>query len=86
MSELDRVFGGGLVPGSVTLLGGDPGIGKSTILLQACQTMAKQGKVLYVSGEESPRQIRLRAQRLGVSNPNLLLLSSTCLLYTSRCV
>ena len=77
MSELDRVFGGGLVPGSVTLLGGDPGIGKSTILLQACQTMAKQGKVLYVSGEESPRQIRLRAQRLGVSNPNLLLLSST---------
>ena len=86
MSELDRVFGGGLVPGSVTLLGGDPGIGKSTILLQACQAMAQQGKVLYVSGEESPRQIRLRAQRLGVSDPNLLLLSNTELQAVERAV
>ena len=77
MAELDRVFGGGLVPGSVTLLGGDPGIGKSTILLQACQAIARQGKVLYVSGEESRRQIRLRAQRLKVSNPDVLLLTNT---------
>ncbi|MBQ3077213.1 MAG: DNA repair protein RadA [Clostridia bacterium] len=77
MSELDRVFGGGLVRGSVTLLGGDPGIGKSTILLQACQSIARQGRVLYVSGEESRRQIRLRASRLKVSSPDVLLLTNT---------
>ena len=63
--ELDRVLGGGLVKGSMTLIGGDPGIGKSTLLLQVCNHMAKQGrKVLYISGEESMQQIRIRAQRL----------------------
>ena len=63
--ELDRVLGGGLVKGSMTLIGGDPGIGKSTLLLQVCNHMAKQGrKVLYISGEESMQQIRIRAERL----------------------
>lgn len=61
ISELDRVLGGGLVPGSVVLIGGDPGIGKSTLLMQASGNLAGQGTgVLYVSGEESPRQIRMR--------------------------
>lgn len=77
LKELDRVFGGGLVRGSVTLLGGDPGIGKSTILLQASGQIAKQYKVLYVSGEESRRQIRLRADRLQISSNELLLLTNT---------
>ncbi|MCU1499710.1 MAG: repair protein RadA, partial [Acidimicrobiales bacterium] len=72
--ELDRVLGGGLVPGSVTLLGGEPGIGKSTVLLQAAAEVASSGrKVLYVSGEESPQQIRLRAERLGALHPRLWL-------------
>ena len=77
LSELDRVFGGGLVRGSVTLLGGDPGIGKSTILLQACQELAARHTVLYVTGEESRRQIKLRADRLGASRDSLLLLTDT---------
>ncbi len=64
--ELDRVLGGGIVPGGVTLIGGDPGIGKSTLLLQAAHTLSKQMKVLYVSGEESGAQVALRAQRLGL--------------------
>ena len=64
--ELNRVLGGGLVKGSMTLIGGDPGIGKSTLLLQVCNHMAKEGrKVLYISGEESMQQIRIRAERLG---------------------
>ena len=66
MKELDRVLGGGIVKGSLMLLGGDPGIGKSTILLQVCRNLTEKGhKVLYVSGEESPQQIKMRAERLG---------------------
>lgn len=75
--ELDRVLGGGLVAGSLVLLSGDPGIGKSTLLLQICNYLDKNCKVLYVSGEESERQIKLRADRLGVSGDNLYLLSDT---------
>ena len=68
MGELDRVLGGGLIRGMVVLLGGDPGIGKSTLLLQAADTLAQEGNVLYVSGEESASQIKLRADRLGMKN------------------
>ncbi|HRX59510.1 MAG TPA: DNA repair protein RadA [Eubacteriales bacterium] len=68
MEELDRVLGGGLLRGMVVLLGGDPGIGKSTLLLQAADTLATEGSVLYVSGEESAAQIKLRADRLGMKN------------------
>ena len=75
MSELDRVLGGGLVEGAVILLGGDPGIGKSTVLLQAVAMMAKNRKVLYVSGEESAQQIALRAQRLGLCSEGVDLLA-----------
>ena len=75
MGELDRVLGGGLVGGSLVLLSGDPGIGKSTLLLQICKYLGKECKVLYVSGEESERQIKLRADRLGVEGDNLYLLS-----------
>jgi DNA repair protein RadA/Sms len=71
--EFDRVLGGGVVPGSVTLIGGEPGIGKSTLLLQLCQSYI--GKVLYVSGEESADQIKLRANRLGTNNENLYFLA-----------
>ena len=74
-SELDRVLGGGLVAGSLVLLSGDPGIGKSTLLLQICNYLDKTGKILYVSGEESERQIKLRADRLSVTGDNLWLLS-----------
>lgn len=78
MSELDRVLGGGLVEGSLTLIGGDPGIGKSTLLLQICSELGKQGKkILYVSGEESPHQIKLRADRLNIDSENIKLLSET---------
>ena len=77
-SELDRVLGGGVVPGGLVLVGGDPGIGKSTLLLQVCQNMANSGlNVLYISGEESLKQIRLRANRMGDFNDNLKLLSET---------
>lgn len=80
MAELDRVLGGGIVPGSLTLVGGDPGIGKSTLLLQVCRHMAADGrKVLYISGEESLRQIKIRANRLGNFTDNLLLLCETSL-------
>ena len=68
MAELDRVLGGGLLRGMAVLLGGDPGIGKSTLLLQAADTLATEGTVLYVSGEESAAQIKLRAERLGMKN------------------
>ena len=71
LSELDRVLGGGLVKGSVVLLGGEPGIGKSTILLQICSFIGREHTILYVSGEESLRQIKLRADRLGVDSGNL---------------
>lgn len=75
MQELDRVLGGGLVRGSLTLVGGDPGIGKSTLLLQVCRNLAIDGReVLYVSGEESLKQIKIRANRVGEFNGNLKLL------------
>lgn len=75
--ELDRVLGGGLVNGSLVLLGGEPGIGKSTIILQICNKIKTEGKVLYVSGEESAEQVKIRADRLNVKNDNLLFLSET---------
>lgn len=75
LKELDRVLGGGLVKGSLVLLGGEPGIGKSTMLLQICETMGDDHTILYVSGEESIRQIKLRANRLGVNSENLYLLA-----------
>ena len=77
LTELDRVLGGGIVKGSLVLLSGDPGIGKSTILLQICQYIGKDLDILYVSGEESVYQIKLRADRLGVTNPTLTLMSQT---------
>ncbi len=77
ISELDRVLGGGLVKGSLVLLGGDPGIGKSTLLLQICRYLCEGLRVLYVSGEESTRQIKLRANRLSVESDNLFLISQT---------
>lgn len=78
MKELDRVLGGGIVRGSLTLVGGDPGIGKSTLLLQVCRNLTDNGnKVLYVSGEESLQQIKLRADRLGGFAKDMLLLSET---------
>jgi DNA repair protein RadA/Sms len=78
MGELDRVLGGGLVPGSLVLIGGDPGIGKSTLLLQASAALAATGRpVLYVSGEESAQQIKLRAARLGLTGDGLYLLTET---------
>ncbi len=78
IGELDRVLGGGIVPGSLTLVGGDPGIGKSTLLLQMCQRLSSMDKrVLYISGEESLKQIKLRAMRLGDFGDNLLLLCET---------
>lgn len=77
LSEFDRVLGGGLVPGSLVLLGGDPGIGKSTILLQICRHIGKEKRVLYVSGEESLRQIKLRADRLEIECSNLKIYSET---------
>ncbi len=78
MGELDRVLSGGIVQGSLTLVGGDPGIGKSTLLIQICQYIGEQGKkILYISGEESVQQIKLRASRLNITTKNLLLLSET---------
>jgi len=77
MGELDRVLGGGAVKGSLVLVGGAPGIGKSTLMLQICGRLCQASRVLYVSGEESVRQLKLRAQRLGVSSPHLLVLSET---------
>ena len=80
VEELDRVLGGGLVGGSVTLLGGEPGIGKSTLLLQALARMAAAGaSVLLVTAEESKEQVRLRAERLGALHPNLLIVAETSL-------
>jgi len=76
ISELDRVLGGGLVKGSLVLIGGDAGIGKSTLLLQICGHMGEEHTILYVSGEESERQIKLRAERLGVASENLFLASN----------
>lgn len=76
--ELDRVLGGGVVEGSVVLVGGDPGIGKSTLLIQAASNLSgRSGRVLYVSGEESPEQIKLRAERLSIDSDSIMLLSET---------
>lgn len=76
--EFDRVLGGGLVPGSLILVGGEPGIGKSTLMLQAAARLAALGKtVAYVCGEESPRQVRLRASRLGIDGPGIILIPET---------
>ncbi len=75
--ELDRVLGGGLVKGSLVLLGGEPGIGKSTLILQICDKIKGEGKVLYVSGEESAEQIKMRADRLGINNDDILFLGET---------
>lgn len=77
MKELDRVLGGGIVPGSLVLVGGDPGIGKSTLLLQVCQKLAKERQVLYISGEESLVQIKLRANRMGNFSDNMKLFCET---------
>jgi DNA repair protein RadA/Sms len=80
IGEFDRVLGGGIVPGSVILIGGDPGIGKSTLLLQALNRLANTGeKVLYVSGEESPRQTKMRAERLDIATPTLYVQAETSL-------
>lgn len=77
LKELDRVLGGGIVRGGLMLIGGDPGIGKSTLLLQICQYLGQKMKILYVSGEESERQIKLRADRLRVTTENLYLMCET---------
>ena len=80
IEEFDRVLGGGIVPGSLVLIGGDPGIGKSTLLLEVADKLSQNcGKVLYVSGEESERQIKLRGERLGIRPKGLFLLPETCL-------
>jgi DNA repair protein RadA/Sms len=79
MGEWDRVLGGGLTKGSIVLLAGDPGIGKSTLLLQALSRMTREGPVLYVSGEESPQQLKARAQRLGLCSRDLLIFAETSL-------
>src|SRR5256885_5544973 len=77
ISEFDRVLGGGIVRGSLVLLGGDPGIGKSSLLMQASASLSARGTVLYVSGEESPAQVKLRARRFGIDGGNILLLAET---------
>ena len=80
ISELDRVLGGGVVEGGLMLIGGDPGIGKSTLLLQVCDHLSQAGRrVLYVTGEESARQVKLRANRLGINAPNLYILAENAL-------
>ena len=76
-AELDRVLGGGLVKGALTLVGGEPGIGKSTLILQLCDKIKGEGKVLYVSGEESVDQIKIRADRLGINNDDIIFLGET---------
>ena len=77
IGELDRVLGGGLVKGSLVLIGGEPGIGKSTLILQLCNTIKGEGKVLYVSGEESAEQVKIRADRLNINNDDILFLGET---------
>ncbi|MEQ9071772.1 MAG: ATPase domain-containing protein, partial [Gimesia chilikensis] len=78
-SELDRVLGGGLVPGSSILIGGDPGAGKSTLLLQVMCALSEQVSTLYVTGEESPQQVAMRARRLGLRTDKLKILAETSL-------
>ena len=79
MGELDRVLGGGAVKGSLVLVGGAPGIGKSTLMLQICESLCRENKVLYVSGEESEHQLKLRAKRLHVQSEQLFVISETSL-------
>src|SRR5258708_26430746 len=80
IGEFDRVLGGGIVPGSMVLIGGEPGIGKSTLLLQVAHLLGRQGgAVLYVSGEESERQIKMRGERLGITGAGLFLMAETSL-------
>jgi DNA repair protein RadA/Sms len=80
MVEFDRTLGGGLVPGSLVLIGGDPGIGKSTLILQVLERLSRQtSRALYLSGEESPQQIKLRAERLSVHSDNLYIMTGTCI-------
>ena len=80
LKEFDRVLGGGIVPGSLVLIGGDPGIGKSTLLLQVAQSVSGTGlKTLYISGEESIQQIKMRSQRLSIKPSEIYLLGATCL-------
>jgi len=86
ISELDRVLGGGIVAGSVILVAGEPGIGKSTMMLQAAEALAHKAKILYISGEESAKQIRLRAQRLGTLSENLMLLPETNLFAIEKAI
>lgn len=86
MSEFDRVLGGGLVKGSFVLVGGDPGIGKSTILLQICEHLGKLLKILYISGEESQSQIKLRAERLDIKTENLKIYSETNMNYIKNTI
>ena len=77
VNELDRVLGGGIVKGSLVLLGGEPGIGKSTLILQICDKIKGEGKVLYISGEESAEQIKIRADRLKINNEDIMFLGET---------
>ncbi|MFA7191200.1 MAG: ATPase domain-containing protein, partial [Dehalococcoidales bacterium] len=78
IQELDRVLGGGIVPGSLVLIGGEPGIGKSTLLLQAASNVSRtKGKVVYISGEETPRQVKIRAHRLEIKGEELFLAAET---------
>lgn len=86
LKELDRVLGGGIVQGSLILVGGDPGIGKSTLLLQICQSVGESKKILYVSGEESEGQIKIRAERLGVTTDMLYLVSETDVSTIIECI
>lgn len=87
LKELDRVLGGGIVPGSVVLIGGDPGIGKSTLLTQAAGSLSRNDEItLYISGEESPEQIKLRANRLGVASDKLYLASETDIEQVEACI
>ena len=80
LREFDRTLGGGVVSGSLVLIGGDPGIGKSTLVLQVAHRLARNGqRTLYISGEESVQQVKMRAERLSVDSPELYLLSGTCL-------
>src|SRR5262245_53799823 len=77
--ELDRVLGGGIVPGSLVLFGGEPGVGKSTLLLQVAHALSRRSAVLYVSGEESERQVKMRGERLGLAGGALFLMGETSL-------
>jgi len=86
MGEVDRVLGGGIVKGSLILIAGDPGIGKSTLLLQMCETMHADKNILYISGEESVKQIKMRADRLGVKSPRLFLVSETSYLNIEKLI